>query len=213
MTKSTTNNPSSPTDHLVEVVATTRLPTQHHGDFTMMLFSNQLDEAEHFALFKPLVSPEHAPLVRVHSECVTGDIFGSCRCDCGLQLEQSLACLAAEGGVLIYLRQEGRGVGLANKLKAYSLQDQGYDTVEANLQLGLPVDNRNYEIAFHILKHLGIDKLRLLTNNPHKVDALREYGLNVMERVPILVKATQENYTYLKTKQDKLGHLLSLGDI
>lgn len=199
-------------EHLVDVVATTRLPIKDHGNFTMMLFSNQLDQAEHFVIYKAPTSKDLAPLVRIHSECVTGDIFGSCRCDCGLQLDQSLAAIAAEGGVLIYLRQEGRGVGLANKIKAYSLQDQGYDTVDANVQLGLPVDNRNYAVAFQILKHMGIESLRLLTNNPEKIAALREYGLNVLERIPILVSATSENYVYLKTKQDKLGHLLSIGD-
>ncbi len=196
-------------EHLIEVSSTTRLPIQNHGDFTMMLFSNQLDDKDHFALYKPPVSDEKPPLVRIHSECVTGDVFGSCRCDCGLQLEQSLAYIAAEGGILIYLRQEGRGVGLANKLKAYSLQDQGYDTVEANVQLGLPVDARNYAIAFQILKHMGIASLRLLTNNPEKITALQQYGLNVVERIPVLVPMTPENQTYLKTKQNKLGHLLS----
>lgn len=195
-------------EHLVEVSSTTRLPIQHHGDFTMMLFTNQLDQKDHFALYKPPVSPERPPLVRIHSECVTGDVFGSCRCDCGLQLQQSLAYIAAEGGVLIYLRQEGRGIGLANKLKAYSLQDQGYDTVEANVQLGLPIDARNYAIAFQILKHMGIESLRLLTNNPDKITALQQYGLHVVERIPVLVPMTPENQTYLKTKQDKLGHLL-----
>lgn len=195
-------------EHLVEVSSTTRLPIQHHGDFTMMLFTNQLDQKDHFALYKSPVSADRPPLVRIHSECVTGDVFGSCRCDCGLQLQQSLAYIAAEGGVLIYLRQEGRGIGLANKLKAYSLQDQGYDTVEANVQLGLPVDARNYAIAFQILKHMGIESLRLLTNNPDKITALQQYGLHVVERIPVLVPMTPENQTYLKTKQDKLGHLL-----
>lgn len=194
---------------LVESTAVTRLPLQKHGDFTMTLFSNQLDDAEHFALVKAPTNANQAPLVRIHSECITGDVFGSCKCDCGSQLEQSLALIAAEGGVLIYLRQEGRGIGLTNKLKAYALQDEGFDTVDANVQLGLPVDSRNYAVAYQILKHMKIDKLRLLTNNPHKVEALAHYGMDV-ERVPLLVDSTLENKTYLKTKQEKLGHYLGM---
>lgn len=194
---------------LVESTAVTRLPLQRHGDFTMTLYSNQLDDSEHFALVKACAPTNHTPLVRIHSECITGDVFGSCKCDCGAQLEQSLALIAAEGGVLIYLRQEGRGIGLTNKLKAYALQDEGFDTVDANVQLGLPVDSRNYAVAFQILKHMKIDTLRLLTNNPHKVDALAQYGINV-ERVPLLVDSTSENKTYLKTKQEKLGHYLGI---
>lgn len=200
-------------EQLVDVVATTRLPIETHGDFTMMLFSNDLDNFEHFALIKTPETPNQVPLVRIHSECITGDVFGSVKCDCGMQLEQSLAHIAREGGVVIYLRQEGRGIGLTNKLKAYSLQDQGYDTVEANLHLGLPVDSRNYAIAFQILKFLGMDVVRLLTNNPHKIAAIRQYGIKVSERVPVIVQSTKENKVYLKTKQEKLGHLLSIGDI
>lgn len=196
---------------LVNVVATTRLPIKKHGDFTMMLFANQMDEAEHFALIKKPTIPNKVPLVRIHSECITGDVFGSCKCDCGTQLEQSLAYIAEEGGILIYLRQEGRGVGLANKLKAYSLQDQGYDTVEANVHLGLPIDSRNYAIAFQILKHLGVDTIRILTNNPNKVAAMKQYGVKVTERIPVLVTPTSDNLQYLKTKQNKLGHLLAIG--
>lgn len=194
---------------LVESTAVTRLPLQKHGDFTMTLYSNQLDDAEHFALVKAPPASNQVPLVRIHSECITGDVFGSCKCDCGSQLEQSLALISAEGGVLIYLRQEGRGIGLTNKLKAYALQEDGYDTVDANVQLGLPVDSRNYAVAYQILKHMGIDKLRLLTNNPHKVEALAQYGINV-ERVPLLVDSTSENKAYLKTKQEKLGHYLGI---
>lgn len=199
-------------EKLMSVVATSRLPIEHHGDFTMMLFENEIDECDHFALLKPPSVERHPPLVRIHSECITGDVFGSCKCDCGKQLEQSLALLAAEGGVLIYMRQEGRGVGLANKIKAYSLQDEGYDTVEANEHLGLPVDNRNYAMAFQILKHLGLNQIRLLTNNPFKIAAMEHYGVTVTERIPILVAPTLENQAYLKTKQTKLGHYLSIPD-
>ncbi len=199
-------------EHLVSVVATSRLPLERHGDFSMILFENELDDCEHFVLTKPQVNDQAPPLVRIHSECITGDIFGSCKCDCGKQLELSLALLAAEGGVLVYMRQEGRGVGLANKLKAYSLQEEGYDTVEANEHLGLPVDNRSYAIAFQILKHLGLDKIRLLTNNPFKVAAMERYGLTVTERIPVLVSPTAENQHYLRTKQSKLGHYLDIPD-
>lgn len=197
---------------LMSVVATSRLPIDNHGDFTMMLFENEIDGCDHFALLKPPTEESHPPLVRIHSECITGDVFGSCKCDCGKQLEQSLALLAVEGGVLIYMRQEGRGVGLANKMKAYSLQDVGYDTVEANEHLGLPVDNRNYAMAFQILKHLGLNQIRLLTNNPFKMAAMEHYGITVSERIPVLVAPTLENKAYLKTKQMKLGHYLSIPD-
>ncbi len=197
-------------ESLVEPTVTTRLPLERHGDFAMTLFTNQLDDWEHFSLLKTPTDAHAVPLVRIHSECITGDVFGSCKCDCGAQLEQSLGLIAANGGVLIYLRQEGRGIGLTNKLKAYALQEKGYDTVEANEQLGLPVDSRNYAVAFQILKHMGIDKVRLLTNNPHKVAAMTQYGIQVTERVPLLVHTTPENQTYLRTKQEKLGHLLAV---
>ncbi|PJD90704.1 MAG: bifunctional 3,4-dihydroxy-2-butanone-4-phosphate synthase/GTP cyclohydrolase II [Legionella sp.] len=199
-------------ERLVSVVASSRLPLEKHGDFSMILFENELDDCEHFVLMKPPVDDHMPPLVRIHSECLTGDIFGSCKCDCGKQLDLSLASLAAQGGVLIYLRQEGRGVGLANKLKAYSLQDEGYDTVEANEHLGLPIDNRSYAIAFQILKHLGLDTIRLLTNNPFKVAAMERYGITVSERIPVLVAPNAENQQYLRTKQSKLGHYLDIPD-
>lgn len=195
---------------LVKEAATTRIPLQKHGDFAMTVFHNTLDSAEHFALVKAPKITNKVPLVRIHSECITGDVFGSCRCDCGAQLQQAITQIAEEGGILLYLRQEGRGIGLANKLKAYALQEQGFDTVEANLQLGLPADNRNYAVAFQILKYLGLDALRLLTNNPHKVEAIEKYGLKVCERVPLMVRPTRENRDYLKTKQQKLGHLLTV---
>ena len=195
---------------LIEPMATSRIPMHQHGDFTMTVFSNQLDDAEHFSLTKPPLFTNQVPLVRIHSECITGDVFGSCKCDCGSQLQQSLALISAEGGILIYLRQEGRGIGLANKLKAYALQEKGYDTVEANEQLGLPVDNRDYAVAFQILKQMGVDVVRLLTNNPYKVEAIQQYGINVSERIPLAIEPTDENRAYLKTKQEKLGHLLAI---
>lgn len=197
-------------ERLVEEIATSRIPLHQRGDFTMTVFSNQIDTAEHFALTKPQRFSNQVPLVRIHSECITGDVFGSCKCDCGSQLQQSLSLIAAEGGILIYLRQEGRGIGLGNKLKAYALQEQGYDTVEANEQLGLPVDNRDYAVAYQILKYMGIDVVRLLTNNPGKVAAVTEYGIKVSERISLAIEPTQENIEYLKTKQDKLGHILGI---
>ncbi|PWY56451.1 bifunctional 3,4-dihydroxy-2-butanone-4-phosphate synthase/GTP cyclohydrolase II [Legionella qingyii] len=195
---------------LVKAAASTRIPLQDKGDFNMTVFANELDCAEHFALVKPPIFANRAPLVRIHSECITGDIFGSCKCDCGNQLEQSLSLIAAEGGVLIYLRQEGRGIGLANKLKAYALQEQGWDTVDANHQLGLPADSRNYAVAYQIIKYFGIDAIRLLTNNPSKIAAVECYGVKVMERVPLEIEPTKESHRYLKTKKEKMGHLLAI---
>lgn len=194
---------------LVEVMATSRIPLQH-GEFMMTVFSNQLDSSEHIALVKEPLHSNQVPLVRIHSECITGDLFGSCKCDCGSQLEQSLSLIGKEGGILIYLRQEGRGIGLANKLKAYALQEQGFDTVDANVQLGLPVDSRDYAVAFQILKHLGVDVMRLLTNNPNKIDAMIQYGIQVSERIPLAIEPTKENRHYLKTKKEKLGHILAI---
>lgn len=192
----------------VEPMASSRVPLKNYGDFNMTVFRYLLDGTEHFILEKRPF--KGTPIVRVHSECMTGDLFGSLKCDCGSQLHQSLARIAEEGGVLIYLRQEGRGIGLANKLKAYALQEQGFDTVEANQQLGLPVDNRDYEVAFQILRYLGIHQIRLLTNNPEKVAALVHYGTVIEERIGLESPPTQENFAYLKVKQEKLGHFFTL---
>jgi 3,4-dihydroxy 2-butanone 4-phosphate synthase / GTP cyclohydrolase II len=195
---------------LVEAVATSRLPLRAYGDFTMTLFQNQLDASEHFTLVKGPFDVNASPLVRIHSECITGDLFGSTRCDCGGQLDASLTQISKEGGVLVYLRQEGRGIGLSNKLKAYALQETGLDTVEANVHLGLPVDSRDYAIAFQLLRDLGLKQVRLLTNNPTKVQALERYGMTVTERLSLRASETPENRAYLKTKREKLGHFLEL---
>lgn len=197
-------------EQLIEVAATSSIPMADFGDFEMTVFDNSLDTAEHFALVKKPVVSNKLPLVRVHSECITGDVFGSCKCDCGVQLKRSLELLSEEGGILLYLRQEGRGIGLANKLKAYALQDQGHDTVEANLMLGLPADGRDYAIAYQMLKYFGIKALRLLTNNPKKIESLEKYGLIISERIPLTVTPSHANRDYLKTKQVKLGHLLAI---
>ena len=197
-------------EQLIQVAATSSIPMADFGDFEMTVFDNSLDTAEHFALVKKPVVSNKLPLVRVHSECITGDVFGSCKCDCGVQLKRSLELLSQEGGILLYLRQEGRGIGLANKLKAYALQDQGHDTVEANLKLGLPADGRDYAIAYQMLKYFDIKALRLLTNNPKKIESLEKYGLIISERIPLKVTPSHANRDYLKTKQVKLGHLLAI---
>ncbi|MDP3269283.1 MAG: 3,4-dihydroxy-2-butanone-4-phosphate synthase [Legionella sp.] len=197
-------------EKLVEPVVTTDIPLKDHGTFSMTVYKNELDSAEHFVLAKAPLFANQIPLVRIHSECITGDVFGSCKCDCGQQLELSLSHIAAEGGILIYLRQEGRGIGLVNKLKAYALQEQGLDTVEANLKLGLPADDRNYAVAYQILKQLGVESVRLLTNNPLKVAAVVHFGIKVSERIPLEVIPTNENRGYLKTKKEKLGHFLAI---
>lgn len=195
---------------LVTLAAETNIPLAQRGPFSMLVFHNQLDAAEHFALIKKPLNNNQVPLVRIHSECLTGDVLGSCKCDCGEQLQQALTLIGEQGGALIYLRQEGRGIGLANKLKAYALQEQGFDTVDANLELGFPADNRDYAVGYQILKYLGIDVMRLLTNNPQKLQALEKFGLKISERVPLAVTPRAENRTYLKTKQTKLGHLMAI---
>ncbi|MFC5448027.1 bifunctional 3,4-dihydroxy-2-butanone-4-phosphate synthase/GTP cyclohydrolase II [Paenibacillus aestuarii] len=199
-------------EKLVEREVEVNLPTDY-GTFRAIAYTNQLDQKEHVALVKGTIDPEKPTLVRVHSECLTGDVFHSHRCDCGPQLAAALKQIDEEGaGVLLYMRQEGRGIGLINKLKAYVLQEQGLDTVEANIKLGFAPDLRDYGIGAQILKDLGITQLRLLTNNPRKIKGLEGYGLEVVERVPIQMEGKEHNYEYLRTKKNKLGHMLEFHD-
>jgi 3,4-dihydroxy 2-butanone 4-phosphate synthase/GTP cyclohydrolase II len=198
-------------EKLVRRVSEARIPTRH-GEFTGYVFESLLDGVEHLAFVRGEVAGAENVLVRVHSECLTGDVFGSMRCDCGVQLDLALERVAAEGqGAVVYLRgHEGRGIGLGHKMRAYTLQDEGRDTVEANVELGFPPDSREYGIGSQILVDLGISTMRLMTNNPQKYGGLDGYGLQIVERVPLHVAPTSENIAYLRTKQDKLGHLLDL---
>lgn len=197
------------TERFVHRVSTTKLPTEF-GEFTVIAFSNEVDTNVHIALVKGEISPEEDVLVRVHSECLTGDVFGSKRCDCGEQLHRAMEMINEKGsGVILYMRQEGRGIGLVNKLKAYELQDKGLDTVEANIKLGFKPDLRDYGIGAQILVDLGVRKMRLMTNNPKKIVGLEGYGLKVVERVPVETSPHERNLVYLKTKKKKLGHMLS----
>jgi len=194
----------------VHKVAETVLPTPY-GEFKAVAFINEIDNYEHLALIKGDVATEEPVLVRVHSQCLTGDVFGSYRCDCGEQLQKAMEVINQEGrGVILYLRQEGRGIGLANKIKAYELQDKGLDTVEANEHLGFEPDLRDYGVGAQMLVSLGVKKMRLMTNNPKKIKGLEGYGLEVTERVPIEIPPRKENERYLRTKCVKLGHIMSI---
>ena len=198
------------TERLVRRVASTKLPTEH-GAFTLYAYESLIDKETHLALVCGDLGDGTGVMVRVHSRCLTGDVFHSMRCDCGAQLEAAMARIATEGrGVLLYLNQEGRGIGLANKIRAYELQDQGFDTVEANERLGFKADQRDYGIGAQILSELGVRSMRLLTNNPRKFVGLEGYGLSVVESVPIEIPVSEASRRYLKTKKDKLGHKLSL---
>lgn len=199
-------------EKLVQRVAEAKLPTAY-GDFMAMAYRSAVDAAEHVALVKGDISTDDPVLVRVHSECLTGDVFGSLRCDCGAQIQMALESIAKEDrGVFLYMRQEGRGIGFHNKLRAYALQDQGMDTVEANIALGFGADLRDYGVGAQILADLGLHNIRLLTNNPKKVIGLESYGIKIVETVPLIAPCTPYNIHYLETKQKKLGHILNLGE-
>jgi 3,4-dihydroxy 2-butanone 4-phosphate synthase/GTP cyclohydrolase II len=197
-------------EKLVQRVTEAKLPTKY-GEFVAVAYRSTVDAAEHIALVKGDLSTDEPVLVRVHSECLTGDVFGSLRCDCGAQIEMALQGIAKEDrGVFLYMRQEGRGIGFHNKLCAYALQDQGMDTVEANIALGFGPDLRDYGVGAQILADLGLHNIRLLTNNPKKVIGLESYGIKIVETVPLITPATPYNINYLRTKQKKLGHILNL---
>ena len=201
-------------DVLIHRAAEARIPTDIAGEFKAIVYTNDVDNHEHLALVKGQITPEERVLVRVHSECLTGDVFGSSRCDCGLQLSSAMKMVAQEGaGVILYMRQEGRGIGLVNKLRAYKLQDEEHmDTVEANIKLGFKPDLRNYGIGAQILRDLGVKKMGLLTNNPKKIIGLEGYGLEVVARLPLEMEANTENKSYLLCKRDRMGHLIEVDE-
>ena len=195
-------------DRLVSIAAETKLPTKF-GEFRIIVFKNEVDHKEHLMIVKGDVRGKSDVLMRIHSECLTGDVFGSHRCDCGEQLENALRSIEEQGeGIVIYMRQEGRGIGLTNKIKAYTLQDQGYDTVEANVKLGFPPDMREYSLAAQMLRELDVKSVKLLTNNPEKKEDLERWGITVSKRVPIVIKANSINAKYLNTKKEKMRHML-----
>ncbi len=198
-------------ERLIRRAAEAMLPTKYGGEFKIIVYENDVDDMKHIALVKGDIQPEDEVLVRVHSECVTGDLFGSLRCDCGEQLHKAMEMVNKEGkGVIVYMHQEGRGIGLANKIKAYHLQEHGRDTVEANLELGFKSDLRDYGIGAQILVDLGVKKMRLMTNNPKKIVGVQGYGVEVVGRVPIEIEPNENSIFYLKTKKNKMGHLLEI---
>ncbi len=198
-------------ESLIRRVAEATIPTAYGGDFKIIIYENDVDDMQHIALVKGEIKKEDEVLVRVHSECLTGDIFASARCDCGDQLHRAMEMVQQEGkGVIVYMRQEGRGIGLVNKIKAYALQECGHDTVEANIALGFKPDLRDYGIGAQILVDLGVHKMRLMTNNPKKIVGLEGYGIEITKRVPLEIHPNENNIKYMKTKQDKMGHLLKI---